>query len=334
MHGKNRALVFRVGQSILVALSLCSVSFTLLAHTLVLAGPPAPVSYPLVHMAHHNDLSDVFTEIRFQLWRTPDQLRVLSMHQQAQVLAMPTNVAANLYQRGISLRLLNVSNWGLLYIVSRSADLTELADLAGQEIVVPFRGDMPDLVVKQLLAALGIQVRWRYVATPQEAASLLLSRRAQHVVLTEPLVSMVLQKANHGLSGILAPTVYRSISLQHSWAEQFGGQPRIPQAGIAVQGDLLNNPVLRDRIEQAYQHSLQWCLKNQDECASLVVDAFGMLTPEAVAASLDFSGLAAVPLSDARSELEHFYHLLHQSNPEVIGGSLPDDAFYQLPEMP
>jgi len=76
---------------------------------LVLAGPSSSVSNPLIHMVESGALGDLADKVEFVSWRDPDQLRLMALNGQADVLAMPVNVAANLYNRGAKLRLLNVS---------------------------------------------------------------------------------------------------------------------------------------------------------------------------------------------------------------------------------
>src|SRR5690606_3063676 len=101
---------------------------------------------PLLHMIESGALADVAKRVEFSSWSNPDQLRALALGGKTNFMAMPTNVAANLYNRGVPLRLVNVSVWGLLWMVSRNPDMKTLADFKGKEIAVPFRADMPDIV--------------------------------------------------------------------------------------------------------------------------------------------------------------------------------------------
>ncbi|HRN31607.1 MAG TPA: twin-arginine translocation signal domain-containing protein, partial [Comamonas denitrificans] len=73
---------------------------------LTLSGPPAIVSAPLIHMAQSNALAGVAAKTVFTPWRDPDQLRVMAIGNKADILAMPSNVAANLYNRGAGVQLL------------------------------------------------------------------------------------------------------------------------------------------------------------------------------------------------------------------------------------
>ncbi|MFP5382885.1 MAG: ABC transporter substrate-binding protein [Gammaproteobacteria bacterium] len=299
---------------------------------LVLAGPYASVSNPLIHMVDSGALADVAREVSFITWRDPDQLRVLALKGGADVLAMPVNVAANLYNRGAEVQLLNVSTWGVLYLVSRDANLKTLADLRGKEVAMPFRGDMPDILFGLLADAQGIDTRrdlsLRYVATPIDAMQLLVMRRVDHALLAEPAVSMALRKTGSFPLKVIAPELHRSVNLQQEWGRVYRREARIPQAGIAAMGKLRAQPALLARIEAEYARSLAWCNNNPDDCGKRVAARIDLLMPEAVADSVRAGGLDAVPAVKARPEVEFLFDKLLAKNPALIGGKKPDDGFY------
>ena len=220
---------------------------------LTLAGPSAAVSNALIHMVDSGALADLAEVVEFVPWRDPDQLRVMALDGRADVLAMPTNVAANLYNRGAKLQLINVSTWGVLWLVSRDPALKSLADLRGKELAMPFRGDMPDIVLQLLAEGQGMDVRkdlnLRYVASPVDAMQLLVMRRVDHALLAEPAASMALRKTGSFPLSVIAPELHRSVDLQKEWGRVFARAARIPQAGIAVMGALRERPELVARIE-------------------------------------------------------------------------------------
>ena len=299
---------------------------------LTLAGPPASVSNPLIHMVDSGALADVAERVEFVLWRDPDQLRVMALDGRADVLAMPTNVAANLYNRGVKLQLLNVSTWGVLWLVSRDPTLKSLADLRGKELAVPFRGDMPDIVFQLLAEQQGVDVRkdvqLRYVASPIDAMQLLVMRRVDHALLAEPAVSMALRKTGSFPLSVIAPELHRSVDLQQEWGRVFARAARIPQAGIAVMGVLRERPDVVARIEAEYARSLAWCRDHAEACGQGVAARIDMLSAEAVADSIAVSLMDAVPAHAARAELEFMFGQLMKKSPALIGGKLPDDGFY------
>lgn len=299
---------------------------------LVLGGPYASVSNPLIRMVQSDALADVAGLLEFAEWKDPDQLRALALGGKADFLAMPSNVAANLYNRGVPLRLLDINTWGILSIVSRDEGMKTLADLAGKELVMPFRGDMPDIIFQTLAAQQGIKVgedvKLRYVATPMDAMQLLLTRRADQALLAEPAISMAFIKSRSLPVKVIAPELYRSVDLQAEWGRIFDRPARIPQAGIAVLGRRMDDAELIARFEQAHAQALQWCGANADACGRIVAERIPMLTPEGVADSIRAVQAEYVSAADARPELEFFYQKLAEREPGLIGGKLPADDFY------
>lgn len=302
--------------------------------SLVLSGPAATVSFPLIHLAATGGLADLAEHVTFRLWNNPDQLRALAVDGGADVLAAPSNVAANLYNRGVPIALLNISVWGMLWMVSRNDSLKTLADFKGLEIAMPFRADMPDILFTLLAQRQGLDIardfRLRYVASPMDAMQLLVTRRVDHALLAEPAVSMALRKTKSFPVSLVAPDLHRSVSLQDEWGRVLQRQPRIPQAGITVMGASRTDAARRQRIEQAYAESLQWCHQNPQACGELVAQHIDMLTAEAVSDALQVSVQHYATAAQARAELEYFYQLLLDRQPALVGGKLPDDAFYGI----
>ena len=123
---------------------------------IVVAGPFATVSHPIMHMIETDALKDLGKRIEFRLWKNPDELRALILKGDVDFMALPTNVAANLYNKDVDLKLLNVSVWGILGMISRDPNLKTLKDFKDKEIAVPFRADMPDIVFQELAKKSGL----------------------------------------------------------------------------------------------------------------------------------------------------------------------------------
>ncbi len=299
---------------------------------LVLSGPLATVSFPLIHMAESGALAELAESIEFVPWRDPDQLRLMTLDNKAQVLAMPTNVAANLYNRGVNLRLANVSVWGILWLVSRNPNAKTLADFKGEEIAMPFRGDMPDILFGATARAQELNPRsdfkLRYVASPMDAVQLLISRRVDHALLAEPAVSMALRKSKSFPVSVVAPDLYRSVDLQQEWGRVLHRSPRVPQAGITVIGESGSDVAFVATINDAYRASMQWCQQNAAECGRMVASKIDLLDAGAATDAISVNPLDVVAGAEARSDLEYFFETLMKDNPAIIGGRLPDSAFY------
>lgn len=294
-----------------------------------LAGPPSVVSFPLFRLIEQNALAAQAREVRFQLWQNGEQLRALLVAGQVDFSAAPSTVPANLYNRGQAVRLLTVSAWGVHWLVSRDPNVRDFSDLRGKELVVPLRHDMPGIVVDRLLAAqgweAGREVSIRSARDFPSAVNQLLSGQADHALLVEPSVSVLLER-NARQPG--AAPLYRVKSLQALWAESFPEQAQLPQAGLMASGAVVSDKALLASVAQAYQDASQWCQQQQRACAELAHRYLPHLSIEALEQSIAHSPLDPRPANQVHAQLQAFYQLLFSQAPELIGGRLPDAGLY------
>lgn len=299
---------------------------------IVITGPFATVSHPILHMIESGALSDVAEKVEFRLWKNPDELRSMVIKGDVDFVAITTNAAAILKNKGVDIELLNVSVWGVLGMISRDKNLKTLKDYKGKKIAIPFRADMPDIVFKRLLKEQGLDPRKDYelvfVSSPIDAMQMLIMRRVDHALLAEPAISMALRKTKSFPVSVIAPDLYRSTDLQKEWGDVFKTKPKIPQAGVAAVGKMKNNEKVLKRFLQEYKKSIAWYKANPKEASEVVVKSLPMLMPEAVSDSIEYVSLDSVDAYTAKPELEFFFDILKKEDPKSIGGKLPDDSFY------
>ena len=299
---------------------------------LVIAGPFATVSHPIMHMIATNALSDVAKNVEFKLWKNPDELRALVLNKEVQFTAVPTNVGAILYNKGVDIKLLNVSVWGILGMITRDKTLKTLKDFRGKEIAMPFRADMPDIVFEQIIKAQGMDMKkdfkLQYMGSPIDAMQMLIMRRVDHALLAEPAISMALRKTKSFPLKLIAPDLYRSADLQDEWGETFKVEAKIPQAGMAFLGNTKGNENLIKRFNEEYEKSLKWYKANPKEASELTVKTLDMLGAKGLEDSIPHVRLEYVSAKDARENMEFFFNILKDNNPKVIGGKLPNSGFY------
>ena len=299
---------------------------------LVLSGPVASVSHPLIHMMKTGALSDVAKVVEFKLWKNPDELRALTLQGGADFIAVPTNVGANLHNKGVDIKLLNVSVWGILGMLTRDKTLKTLADFKGKEIAMPFRADMPDILFEEIAKAQGMDpkkdFKLQYMNSPIDAMQALIMRRVDHALLAEPAISIALRKTNSFPLKLIAPDLYRAADLQKEWGETFKVEAKVPQAGMAIIGNLSKNEHVIKRFNEEYAKSLLWYKNNPKEAGEMMAEAIPMLDAVGVADSIKHVKLDVVAAKDAKKDLEFFFGILKRNNPKAIGGKLPKEGFY------
>ncbi len=297
-----------------------------------LSGPGAFLSLPLIYMAESGALNDIAEKTTFQLWKNPDQLRLFVLDQKTDFIALPSNVAANLYNRGVPLKLVNIAAWGGLWLVSRRENVAHLADLKNEEIAIPFRGDMPDILFELNAAKENLNVqkdfKIRYLANIFDALQLLILRQVDHALLPEPAASMALEKSQSLPVSVIAPKLYKALRFETLLKENFNNQ-KLPQAGIAAVNHAAQNFALQNRIYAEYQKALAFCEENAATCAKMMMKYAPMLSTNVVVESLKSRDLNPQKTADVASDLKEFFLLLNQQNPKLIGGKMPDDSFFE-----
>ncbi len=297
---------------------------------LVLSGPMASVSHPMLHMIESGALNDVAHKVEFVMWKSPDELRALTLRGRADFIAIPTNVAANLYNKGVDIKLLNVSVWGILGMITRDKTKKTLADFKGCDIAMPFRADMPDIIFEEIIKKQGLDpkkdFKLKYVGSPIDAMQMLILRRVDHALLAEPAISMALRKTNSFPLKLIAPDLYRSSDLQKEWGEVFKIEGKIPEAGVAMVGKQDLHVV--ERFNEEYSKALKWYKTHLKEAGILVEKYIPMLDADAVTDSMEFVQLDDISAQYSKKDLEFFFNVLKSNNPKSIGGKIPDDGFY------
>lgn len=290
-------------------------------------GPPAGPSITLAHAAATTGFAPVAGAARFTAWRTPDELRAGLTSGTILLSVVPVQAAANLHNRGFPIRLANVMTNGLLYIASPRAEIAAIPDLAGRKVAVPFRGDTPEILFGQLLAHHGLDagadLEITYAGTPTEAMQLLLAGRVDAALTSEPSTSAAILRGREAGLGIR-----RAIDLQAAWGGMTGGNPALPQAGLAVTGAFLDThgdalPAILDILATATGE----VLADPAAAAAHASAALDMPAP-LLAASVPHSNLVARPAAEARGDIERMLTGMTGPGLEAIGGKLPDDTFY------
>lgn len=295
--------------------------------TLVIQGAPSPPTLALLRVASEGVPTDLARNIRFQLWSTADEMRARITSGQAHLSGVPINVAATLYSRGVRVQLLNVYIWGILYLVSRRPQVS-WQDLRGQPVLIPFRGDLPDILTQYLLRKQGMDLardlQPTYLSAAPEAAQILAAGRASHAVLSEPSASLAILKAKE--NGI---ALYRSLDYSQAWASVTGRAPRLPMAGVVADQELAHaRPDVLRWFQAAHREAVSWVISHPEEATRLGAQAIEAIPPAVMLASLPFIQFSFEEAGQARDEVEFFLSEMRSLSPEWIGGDLPPDGFY------
>lgn len=265
---------------------------------------------------------------KVKTWKTPDQLRAGVANGSMPVTMTPSYVAANFSNQGKDVVLANIMTFGLLQLVARDQPLQSLEDLAGKTMVMPFKNDMPDLVMQILCKQAGIDFQAldiQYVTTPPEAMALFLKQRAELAFLPEPLTTAAIFKGK--MSG---QNVVRALDFQQEWGRIMNTQPRIPQAGMQIDRKLYRqHTTALNQLLDDITAAVPW-IENNPQSAAEIASHYLPIPKPVLAQALPNAYLTGTRTSDITDEILFFFEKLYQLNPKILGGKMPTKALFNL----
>ena len=323
-------------RSFLTGLGLAGASAMLPAHgplaagldePLTIWGIPASPSAVFARAVASGALDQIAPDTRFDIWKSTDQMRAGIATGDFKLFATSTYAASNFYNRGAGTRMVNVVTWGVLYVMARDESITRIEDLAGKTILNSNKNEAPDLIFRLVLKWAGLDpdkdVNIEYVGSPNEEVPLFLNGRADVAVMHEPASTAALMKAK--AEGI---PLFRAFDVTEVYGKYTGRGPKIPQVGLAVSEDFLeqHEDIVR-AVHEACVDAGKWVLENPAEAGALSAQTLPLPAP-VIANSLPFVHLDVQTAKDSRADIEAYFDLLIDLDPGIVGGKKPDADFY------
>ena len=290
-------------------------------------GAPAMPSVVIAAAALQGKLAKQ-ADVSLKIWRSPDQLRAGVASGTFKVMMSPSNVGVNLRNQGQKVGMVNILTKGIIQLVCKNTPINRPQDLIGKRVIIPFKNDMPDIVFQALLKKLNVdlsKVNVNYAPTSAEAVGLFLGKDFDAMLVPEPLASASILRGR-----TMGVNVVRGFDVTQTWGQAFGTQPVIPQAGLIADVDFYNtHKALFDQFHQDLQAALNWVNANRQSAAEIGKNYLPAPAP-AIVQGIPFSNLTVTKGRELKNEIMQFYEILMQFNPRLLGGKLPDDAFFLM----
>lgn len=263
------------------------------------------------------------TEVSYQVIGSPNVLVSRVLSNEVDVAALPTNVAAKLYNKGVPYKLAAVNTLGVLYLVSTDSDIDSWDDIRGKTVYNAAEGANPDIIFRHLAKEQGLtpeeDTRLVYKAHT-EIAQLLLAGKAELAVLPEPFVTQVLQKSEKA-------TV--AMDLQEEWKRVHGDDAAIPMGCLVVKESLINEEgAFMEAFMQRYAEGISWVNENTQAAGELIAEYKMGFPADAASEAIPRAKIRYIEGQAARDMLEPYFSVLRDFNPATVGGKLPDAGFY------
>jgi NitT/TauT family transport system substrate-binding protein len=259
-----------------------------------------------------------YVNLNIILWKNPDEAIARIVSGEAKFAVLPITTAANLYSKGIDIKLVGVHEWKVFYLVSKQ-ELKDLSILKGKTVYSAHgRGQTVDVLLRYLLVLNGLEpdkdVQFVY-APPQEVVALFKAGKVDFAALPEPFVSMCLTSGGKII-----------LDFQEEWNKISGSKNGIPVAGLFVLGEIATYKNLIEDVEKTFENSINWSNENLDKALEITSKYLTIPIP-ILKESMKRTEFRYVPISKCKNDVELFISKMNELYPEGLP-KIPDDGFY------
>ena len=144
-------------------------------------------------------MEDNKSDYDISIYNSPDQIVSKIVSGEVDIAAVPSNLAAVLYNKtNGKVKLAGINTLGMLYIVENGNSIKNIKDLKGKTIYSSGKGAVPEFALNYILKANGIDpdkdVKIEYKTDHSEVASAIAAKKIDIAVLPEPFVTTTQMK--------------------------------------------------------------------------------------------------------------------------------------------
>lgn len=246
------------------------------------------------------------------------------LSKEADVITVPSNMAAILYNKGAKYEVAGTMIWGNLYLAS-SEEISSIENLRGKDIYLTGKNATPDILLQKILKDNGldpqVDVNLVYLPGPQDLASYAISGKATIAVLPEPIMTKASMK-NKDIKEVY--------DFQKYWKEAYNTEFGYPQTVVFVKKEFKNqHPNAYQTMLYALANDIDW-MNTDLEAAAVMGEKLEIgLTAPILKKALPRSNFHFKSAENSRKALETYLKALYEFNPKTIGEKIPDSSFWK-----
>ena len=260
----------------------------------------------------------------FSLAASPDEIVPMIVQGQVDVAAVPSNLASVLYQKtDKNVSVLAVNTLGVLYLVENGDSIQSVDDLKGKTIYASGKGATPEYALNSVLKSNGLDpekdVTIEYKSEHAEVVAALAEDQTAVGLLPQPFVTTALMKNDK---------LKVALDLNKLWEDSMDDGSKLV-TGVVI----ANNEFVQDHADKvndfmdAYKESVDF-VNSDTEAAAQIIGDHDIIAKEVAQKAIPDCSIVFIEGDEMKTMLSGYLATLDDQNPEIIGGQLPDDAFY------
>lgn len=290
-----------------------------------LGGLKGPTSMGMAKLLSDSESGLAANTYEFTMAPSAGELTPSLIKGELDILALPANVAAILYNKTEGgVELLAASTLGVLYITEKGGEtVTDVKSLAGKTLYATGKGATPEYALSYLLSqnglTLGEDVTVEWKSEPSEIVTLMAQEENAVAMLPQPFVTVAQGK----VEGLRV-----ALDLSAEW-DKLGLDSRLITAGLLVRKAFADeHPEAVDKFLEEYAASTEYANAHPAETAVLI-EKKGIVAAAVAEKALPACNLVCITGGEMKTAVSGYLQTLYDLNPEAVGGSMPADGFYR-----
>lgn len=286
-------------------------------------GIKGPTGIGLAGLWEQQEQGTAKNNYTFSLVSVPSDAGSRLVAKEADIAAVPTNLAAALYKKtNGAIQMLAVNTLGVLHILENGDTVQSVEDLKGKTIYSTGAGANPEYILRHVLKENGIDpdkdVTLKFVTENEELATLMVNGTAKIAMVPEPVVTTIRVKNS---------AVRLALDMTKEWEKLDDGA--LMMGCVIVRKEFAEqNPSAVKNFLKEYESSIQNAISEVEKTAVLC-EKFEIIPKAAVAKqAIPNCNLTYVAGKEMKEQISGYFDVLFAANPASIGGAMPDDGFF------
>ena len=284
-----------------------------------------PTSIGMVQIMENSKNGTALNNYNFTIAGTADEFTQNLIKGDVQIAAIPSNLAANLYNKsGGKVKIIGINTLGVLYILQTGDSIKTIQDLKGKTIYTTGKGTTPEFTLNYLLQSAGLDpekdVTIEYKSEATEVAAMLATSGNVVAMLPQPYVTTVMMQNQN---------IKIALDVTEQWEKYAGKNSTIVTGVVAVNSDFADkNPEAVQQFIKEYKESVLFVNANVDSAAQLVED-FGIFNATVAKKAIPYCNITFIDGTEMKTKVSAYLKVLFDQNPASVGGVMPGDDFYK-----
>lgn len=246
------------------------------------------------------------------------------------IITCPSNVSSILYNNkdlNDSVEVISINNLGLLHILTTDTSVNSMEDLKGRTVYSIGEGGPPEYTFEYLLDKYNLsgQVNFSFRSTPFEVLNLLQDEPNAIALLPQPFVEV---------AKLLVNDLRTPIDVTKAWDElNVSSDAQSVTTVTVVRKKFLEEH--RQAVDEYLKYaklSTDYTLNNVEQAAKWTEKYETFLNLDIAVDAIPQCSICTITGSQMKTILSGFLQIMYDLNPDAVGGRMPDDDFYYIPD--